>query len=123
MLSYVRIKGKSECLQSFEDVLIEPFLVDPAVAGIHFNNFSTTSSLTLPLRTFLATIEQLKKSGIAEAEILDPLIIKLSSSCMCSKLPSMCSKLRRLDVGYVYFRIKWVNFVTLLSCVIFHSLF
>ncbi|KAI1730441.1 hypothetical protein Ddc_03136 [Ditylenchus destructor] len=66
LLSYVKIKGKSECLQSHEDVLIEPFLlVDPmivvaevltnfvfsplSVIGVHFNKFFSDFFINTPI--------------------------------------------------------------------------
>ncbi|KAI6205634.1 hypothetical protein M3Y94_00814400 [Aphelenchoides besseyi] len=58
LLSYVKIKGKNRCLQSHEDMLIEPFLlVDPLqVFGEVITNFimSPFSVLGLHLNKFFA---------------------------------------------------------------------
>jgi len=70
LLSYVMIKGKSECLQSYEDMLIEPiWLVDPlqviaevltsfiltplSVAGSHFNKFFNDFFINTPIHLAL----------------------------------------------------------------------
>ncbi|KAI6191454.1 Chloride channel CLIC-like protein 1 [Aphelenchoides bicaudatus] len=66
LLTYVRIKGKDQCLQKYEDMLVEPFLlVDPlqvfgevvtnflmspfSVVGIHMNKFFNDFFVDTPI--------------------------------------------------------------------------